>query len=118
MTIHELHSILVAASSPIDAERKPAEQRMVEIELYPDYWGTLQQIYFEASISIKVRTLAIICLKNGVSRYWRRSAKGAIPMEQKQIIKYLNSNLKDITFYQISRKPINNSHLNKLWSLL
>ena len=34
----------------------------------------LQSIYMNHSVDVNVRWLAVVCLKNGVDRYWRNNA--------------------------------------------
>ncbi|KAJ3261121.1 Importin-11 [Boothiomyces macroporosus] len=51
------------------------------------YHATLQQIYLDVNLDIKIRSLAVISLKNGIDKYWRKSAKGAIQPQEKQLIK-------------------------------
>jgi hypothetical protein len=85
----ELLVLLDLASSDDDTKRKHAENRIAEIERIPNYWPNLLQIYFETSVNQKIRMLAIICLKNGVAKYWRKSAVGAIAENEKQIIRQL-----------------------------
>jgi hypothetical protein len=85
----ELLALLDLASSDNENKRKHAENRIGEMERIPNYWVNLLQIYFESSVNQKIRMLAIICLKNGVTKYWRKSAIGAIPENEKQIIRQL-----------------------------
>jgi len=47
----------------------------------------IQQIYLDKSLDKQVRFLAIILLKNGIDRYWRRTSKHAITPENKQLIR-------------------------------
>ena len=56
-------------------------------ELEANYHSTLQQIYLNTNNDVKIRHLAIISLKNGIGKYWRKSAKGAIQPLEKELIK-------------------------------
>src|SRR5688572_20231864 len=49
----------------------------------------LQAIYLDKSIPVDIRFLAIIQLKNGIDRYWRRyaQAKNGIKPDEKAIIR-------------------------------
>ncbi|TQS36228.1 hypothetical protein Golomagni_03329 [Golovinomyces magnicellulatus] len=50
------------------------------------YFSLLQDLYLEKSLPTEVRYLAIIQLKNGIDKYWRRSAT-AIVAEEKTLIR-------------------------------
>ena len=47
----------------------------------------MQTVYLDLSQDKQARFLAIILLKNGIEKYWRQSAKHAIKLENKQLIR-------------------------------
>ncbi|CAD6501567.1 BgTH12-01818 [Blumeria graminis f. sp. triticale] len=51
------------------------------------YFTFLQASYFDKSLSLEVRYLAIIQLKNGIDKYWRRTATKFIVPEEKAHIR-------------------------------
>lgn len=82
--MQELINVLTQAASQVDHERQSAEARLAQFECIPHFWANLLQIYFEPQINQRVRSLSIICIKNGVSKYWRKSAAKVIPEEEKR----------------------------------
>lgn len=66
---------------------KPAEQQLKQWETEPGFYSTLLSIFFNHSIDRNVRWLAVLYFKNGVERYWRKTAPNAISEEEKKIIK-------------------------------
>ncbi|XP_041980606.1 importin-11 [Aricia agestis] len=63
---------------------KPAEEKLQQWEIEPGYYSVLLDILSNHSIDVNVRWLAVMCLKNGVDRYWRRTAPNAITEDEKQ----------------------------------
>ncbi|KAL0270682.1 UNVERIFIED_CONTAM: hypothetical protein PYX00_008008 [Menopon gallinae] len=62
---------------------KPAELKLKEWEIEPGYYSVLLKIFSNHSIDVTVRWLAVTCFKNGVVRYWRKTAPNAIREEEK-----------------------------------
>ncbi|KAJ3323392.1 Importin-11 [Boothiomyces sp. JEL0866] len=87
MSSQELCNILQQATSLDTAKRTEALKILENWEMAPMYHATLQQIYLDANLDIKIRSLAVISLKNGIDKYWRKSAKGAIQQQEKHLIK-------------------------------
>ncbi|KAL7750537.1 hypothetical protein RI367_003873 [Sorochytrium milnesiophthora] len=82
----QLCALLVDATSQDIARVKSSEALLKSYETSPGYHATLLDIVLDATVQLESRWLAVICLKNGVEKYWRRSAKGCIPVsEQAQI---------------------------------
>jgi Importin-beta N-terminal domain len=88
MASQELIYVLSMAASHVEADRKPAEAKLLEMEKMPQYWAQLQLTYFDLSLDQKVRSLAIICLKNGVTKYWRKTATNAVPEQEKILLRF------------------------------
>lgn len=87
MSSQELCNILQQATSLDTVKRTEALKILENWEVAPMYHATLQQIYLDVNLDIKIRSLAVISLKNGIDKYWRKSAKGAIQPQEKQLIK-------------------------------
>nr|CAD7423013.1 unnamed protein product [Timema monikensis] len=71
------------ASSQDTEVLKPAEQRLKQWETEPGFYSILLNIFSNHSIDINVRWLAVLYFKNGIDRYWRKSAPNAISEEEK-----------------------------------
>ena len=53
---------------------KPAEQQLKQWETQPGFHCTLMSIVADHSIHVNIRFMAVLYLKNGVERYWRKNA--------------------------------------------
>lgn len=80
-------STLSNASQPTAQALKVATQQIANWEKTPGYYALLQDIYADLSLSQDVRFLAIIQLKNGIDKYWRKTSTYAIDKAEKQQIK-------------------------------
>ncbi|KAK3886184.1 hypothetical protein Pcinc_009644 [Petrolisthes cinctipes] len=76
------------ASSQDAAILKPAEQQLQLWETEPGFYSTLVQIFSDHSVEVTVRWLAVLYFKNGVDRYWRKTAPKAISEEEKTSIRH------------------------------
>ncbi|XP_077988870.1 importin-11-like [Glandiceps talaboti] len=74
---------LSRAASQDAATLKPAEQQLKQWETQPGFYSILLAIYTNHSVDINIRWLAVLYFKNGVDRYWRKTAPHAIPEEEK-----------------------------------
>ncbi|CAG8586179.1 1331_t:CDS:10 [Paraglomus brasilianum] len=66
---------------------KLAETRLKEWETAPKFYSTLLDIICDKSINGDIRHLGIIFLKNGVDKYWRKTALHAISPDEKAKIR-------------------------------
>lgn len=66
---------------------KVSTQQLSNWERAPMYYTLLQDIYADLSLPKDVRFQAIIQLKNGIDKYWRKTATHAIDKSEKQQIK-------------------------------
>lgn len=66
---------------------KPAEQKLHQWETEPGFYSILTDIFCNHTIDANVRWLAALYCKNGVDRYWRKTAPNAISEEEKEAIK-------------------------------
>ncbi|ORY80485.1 armadillo-type protein [Protomyces lactucae-debilis] len=84
-----LVAALEAAASGSMAKEAETYLQQAETQ-FPGFYPSLQRIYLGqhmTAVSEPARILAAITLKNGMERYWRRSAKHALSAEDKQQIK-------------------------------
>ena len=65
---------LTRAASQNTAVLKPAEQQLKSWETQPGFYSVLQTIFSNLSLDVNVRWLAVVYFKNGIDRYWRKSA--------------------------------------------
>lgn len=104
-----LLQVLNAASSPLRGpEQQNAESQLKAWEAEKGFHYLLQSIYIDTQLSLQVRWLAVICLKNGVERFWRPTRINAITKEEKlEIRKRLFSTLGESN----NQLAIQNAHL-------
>ncbi|TPX38440.1 hypothetical protein SeMB42_g06738 [Synchytrium endobioticum] len=101
MMAHQVHlqkqlaAVLQAANSPNPTIRRPAEDQLKAWETAPLFYSTLQDIFCDRSLDSTVRLLAILCLKAGIDKYWRKTAKHAIHPEEKVKIRSALVNIMD-----------------------
>lgn len=78
MEISEVESLVLdtlkRAASQNTEILKPAEQKLKEWEVEPGFYSILMKIISNHSIDVTVRWLAVLFFKNGVDRYWRKTA--------------------------------------------
>lgn len=79
--------VLNRASSQDPLVLKPAELKLREWEIAPGFYNILCSIISNHSLDVNVRWMAVLCMKNGIDRYWRKNAPNAISEEEKQCIR-------------------------------
>ncbi|XP_078607197.1 importin-11-like isoform X1 [Branchiostoma floridae x Branchiostoma japonicum] len=72
---------LTKATSQDQTILKPAEQQLKQWETQPGFYSILVTIFSNHAISLNVRWLAVLYFKNGVDRYWRRTAPNMMVKE-------------------------------------
>ncbi|KAK3941056.1 armadillo-type protein [Diplogelasinospora grovesii] len=88
LSLFELGKALEAGALSTDhAQRQSASQQLQAWETQPEYFSTLQTVFLDKSLRIEIRLLAIICIKNGIDKYWRHTAKHAIKPPEKQLMR-------------------------------
>lgn len=105
LTDREVFFCLQQAVSSVQSEINIATKQLQEWEKSPGYFSILQvgklhpvsrsrlsrivqqSIYLDQSLPFETRSLAIIQLKNGIDRYWRRGATNAIAKDEKTLIR-------------------------------
>lgn len=68
--VHTLRS----ASSSDPHQIQSGTKQLIEWEKSPSFYVHLQSAYIDTRLPEEVRHLAIIALKNGVEKYWRKTA--------------------------------------------
>ncbi|KAL9549755.1 hypothetical protein PS6_005910 [Mucor atramentarius] len=71
----QLLGVLREATSQDYTRMRQAEELLKEWENSPSFFATLQDIFYDRSVDHDIRTLSGIYLKNGIDRFWRRTAK-------------------------------------------
>ena len=87
LTPHNLTQTLLSASSTQQSLIRTGTQQLSNWESEPGYYSALQAILLDINNRFDVRYLAVIQLKNGIDKYWRKSAKNALSKDEKTLIK-------------------------------
>lgn len=74
LTDENVVQTLRAASSSDPAQIQSGTKQLSSWEKSPGYYVHLQSAYIDARLPEEVRLLAIIALKNGVDKHWRKTA--------------------------------------------
>lgn len=82
-----LLTVLAEAASQDPARMQSAVTQLQQWEATPQFNATLQDIFYDKAIDTNIRWQAIIYLKNGIDKYWRKLAKNAISPEEKAAIR-------------------------------
>ncbi|KAI5844872.1 armadillo-type protein [Tricharina praecox] len=78
---------LHAASSQSQELVQQASAQLKEWEKQAGYWTLLQDAFLDRSLPVELRWIAIITLKQGVDKYWRKTSQNAISKEEKRSIR-------------------------------
>ncbi|KAK9491507.1 armadillo-type protein [Lipomyces doorenjongii] len=65
------------------ARRKAAEAQLKTWETHSGFYSLLQDAFLDVSLQSDIRWIAIIYFKNGIDKYWRKSAPNAIAKDEK-----------------------------------
>lgn len=76
LTDQQLVQTLTSAASSNPTQIQTGTQQLQRWEAAPGYYRGLQSVYLEQGLPVEVRFLAVVQLKNGVERYWRKAAVG------------------------------------------
>ncbi|KAM3847192.1 importin-11 isoform 2-T2 [Vipera latastei] len=79
--------VLTQATSQDTSVLKPAEEQLKQWETQPGFYSVLLNIFTNHSLDINVRWLAVLYFKNGIDRYWRRTAVHALSEEEKSTLR-------------------------------
>lgn len=83
LNIQNLYQVLTNAASSDLQQIKTGSQQLQNWEKQPGYHSSLQSISIDFSLPVEVRYLSIIQLKNGVDKYWRKTATNSIKNDEK-----------------------------------
>lgn len=70
----ELVNVLHKASSSDPNQIQSGTKQLSQWEKSPGFYVGLQGAFLDRSLPVEVRYLAIIQLKNGIDKYWRKTA--------------------------------------------
>ncbi|KAK9365030.1 armadillo-type protein [Lipomyces kononenkoae] len=82
----DLLQVLQAAVSQDPASvstRKAAEAQLKNWETHSGFYSLLQDAFLDSSLPTEIRWIGIIYFKNGIDKYWRKSAPNAIAKDEK-----------------------------------
>ncbi|KAF2766839.1 ARM repeat-containing protein [Teratosphaeria nubilosa] len=82
-----LVNTLRSASSSDLTQIQTGTKQLQSWEKSPGYYSQLQSAYLSRDLPLELRYLAIIQLKNGVDKYWRKTALNAVPKHDKDVIR-------------------------------
>ncbi|KAF2458398.1 armadillo-type protein [Lineolata rhizophorae] len=82
-----LYHVLRSASSSDPQQIQTGTKQLQNWETTPGYYPLLQTVFMDKSLPLEVRYLAIIQLKNGIDKYWRKTAPNAARKEDKAQIR-------------------------------
>jgi hypothetical protein len=69
-----LVNILQSAASSDPNQIQTGTKQLARWEKTPHFYKHLQTVYLTKQLPIEIRYLAIIQLKNGIDKYWRKTA--------------------------------------------
>lgn len=81
-----LETLRKAASQNAE-QLKPAEQQLKCWETEKWFYSALLSIFSDHSVEVNVRWLAVLYIKNGIERYWRKTATNAISEDEKKVLR-------------------------------
>ncbi|KAK7203529.1 armadillo-type protein [Myxozyma melibiosi] len=83
------HALQAAALQDPASEptRKAAEKQLKTWETHAGFYSLLQDAFLDESLPTEIRWISIIYFKNGIDKYWRKSAPHALSKEEKQQIR-------------------------------
>lgn len=87
LTNQTLFHVLQSASSNNQQQVKTGAQQLQNWEKSPGFYSSLQSLVLDKSLPFEVRYLSIIQLKNGIDKFWRKTAANAIKKEEKDLIR-------------------------------
>ena len=82
-----LYHVLQSSTSNDQQQIKTGTQQLQNWETTAGFYSLLQSIYVDYSIPVELRYLAILQLKNGIDKYWRKTAPNAIKKEERESIR-------------------------------
>jgi hypothetical protein len=74
LTEHALLNVLRSAASTDPQQVQSGAKQLERWEKVAGFYKHLQSVFIDKSLPFEVRYLAIIQLKNGIEKYWRKTA--------------------------------------------
>ncbi|KAF6226163.1 hypothetical protein HO133_009029 [Letharia lupina] len=87
LTDQNLFHVLQSASSNDQQQVKSGTQQLQNWEKASGFYSSLQSLLLNKSLPFEVRYLSVIQLKNGIDKYWRKTATNAINKDEKHLIR-------------------------------
>ncbi|CAN9208646.1 unnamed protein product [Alternaria alternata] len=87
LTENILFHVLRSASSADQTQVQSGTKQLQQWEKAQGHYPLLQTVFLDQSLPLEVRYLAIIQLKNGIDKYWRKTATNAVSKEDKATIR-------------------------------
>ena len=82
-----LLNTLTRATSTDRQQVQTGTQQLQNWEKQPGFYSSLQTVFIDKCLPLEVRHLSAIQLKNGIDKYWRKTASNAISKEEKALIR-------------------------------
>lgn len=82
-----LYHVLQSSTSNDQQQIKTGTQQLQNWETTAGFYSLLQSIYIDYTVPVELRYLAILQLKNGIDKYWRKTALNAIKKEERESIR-------------------------------
>ncbi|KAI9648815.1 hypothetical protein NHQ30_003456 [Ciborinia camelliae] len=83
----QVYLALQSAGSSQQLAIQSGTQQLEAWKTQRGYYTLLQAVYLDKSLPTEIRYLAVIQLKNGIDKYWRKTAPNAITAEEKENIR-------------------------------
>ncbi|KAH7967139.1 hypothetical protein HPB49_023016 [Dermacentor silvarum] len=81
-----LETLRKAASQNAE-QLKPAEQQLKCWETEKWFYSALLSIFSDHTVEVNVRWLAVLYIKNGIERYWRKTATKTVGEDEKKVLR-------------------------------
>ena len=87
MTTQSLYDALLKASSSSQEQIQTGAKQLALWEKQTGFYSGLQTIFIDTSLPLEIRYLSVIQIKNGIDKYWRKTAANAISKDEKALIR-------------------------------
>lgn len=74
LTAQTLLHVLSAAASTDRHQVTSGTKQLQQWERSPGFYKHLQSVFIDTGLPVNVRYMAVIQLKNGIDKYWRKTA--------------------------------------------
>ncbi|KAK5148835.1 hypothetical protein LTR04_000446 [Oleoguttula sp. CCFEE 6159] len=87
LTENILYHVLKSAASSDPQQIQTGTKQLQQWEKEQGYYCLLQSAFIDKRLPVEIRYLAVIQLKNGIDKYWRKAATNAVSKEDKSVIR-------------------------------